>query len=107
MTIRLKDYEKIVQEMIIIGLKEGKLFNRLHFFFDIHQKITNKTRIFMHFVPRNRQKPLSLQAVNKYQQVMNDLIKVNSENQNQAIDRCQQILQDRREALASKAKRRG
>ena len=37
---------------------------------------------------------------------MNDLIKVNSENQNQAIDRCQQILQDRREALASKAKRR-
>lgn len=38
---------------------------------------------------------------------MNDLIKVNSENQNQAIDRCQQILQDRREALVSKAKRRG
>lgn len=38
---------------------------------------------------------------------MNDLIKVNSENQNQAIDRCQQILQDRRGALASKAKRRG
>lgn len=38
---------------------------------------------------------------------MNDLIKVNSENQNEAIDRCQQILQDRREALASKAKRRG
>lgn len=32
MTIRLKDNEKIVQEMIIIGLKEGKLFNRLHFF---------------------------------------------------------------------------
>ena len=31
MTIRLKDYENIVQEMIIIGLKEGKLFNRLHF----------------------------------------------------------------------------
>ena len=61
----------------------------------------------MHFVPRNRQKPLSLQPVNKYQQVMNDLIKVNSENQNQAIDRCQQILQDRREALAAKAKRRG
>ena len=28
----LKDYENIVQEMIIIGLKEGKLFNRLHFF---------------------------------------------------------------------------
>lgn len=38
---------------------------------------------------------------------MNDLIKVNSENQNQAIDRYQKILQDRREALASKAKRRG
>ena len=38
---------------------------------------------------------------------MNDsLIKVNAENQNQAISRCQQILQDRREALASKAKRR-
>ena len=61
----------------------------------------------MHFVPRNRQKLLSLQPVNKYQQVMNDLIKVNSENQNQAIDRCQQNLQDRREALAAKAKRRG
>ncbi len=39
---------------------------------------------------------------------MNDsLIKVNAENQNQALSRCQQILQDRREALASKAKRRG
>ena len=38
---------------------------------------------------------------------MNDLIKVNSENQNQAIDRCQQLLQARREALAAKAKRRG
>lgn len=38
---------------------------------------------------------------------MNDLIKVNSENLNQAIDRCQKILQDRRKALASKAKRRG
>ena len=39
---------------------------------------------------------------------MNDLIKVNSENQNQnqAIDRCQQILNERREALASKARRR-
>ena len=32
---------------------------------------------------------------------MNDLIKVN-----QALNKCQQILQDRREALASKAKRR-
>ncbi len=39
---------------------------------------------------------------------MNDsLIKVNAENQSQALSRCQQILQDRREALASKAKRRG
>ena len=37
---------------------------------------------------------------------MNDLIKVNSENQNQANDRCQQILNERREALASKARRR-
>ncbi len=38
---------------------------------------------------------------------MNDsLIKVNAENQTQALNRCQQILQDRREALASKAKRR-
>lgn len=37
---------------------------------------------------------------------MNDLIKVNSENQNQAIDRCQQILNERCEALASKARRR-
>lgn len=37
---------------------------------------------------------------------MNDLTKVNSENQNQAIDRCMQILNERREALASKAKRR-
>ena len=35
---------------------------------------------------------------------MNDLIKVNSENQNQAIDRCMQILNERREALASKDK---
>ena len=39
---------------------------------------------------------------------MNDsLIKVNAENQNQALNRCQKILQDRREALASKAKKRG
>ncbi len=37
---------------------------------------------------------------------MNDLIKVNAENQNQALNRCQQILNDRREALSSKAKRR-
>ena len=38
---------------------------------------------------------------------MNDLIKVNTSNENQALNKCQQILQDRREALASKAKRRG
>ena len=37
---------------------------------------------------------------------MNDLIKVNTSNENQALNKCQQILQDRREALASKAKRR-
>ncbi len=37
---------------------------------------------------------------------MNDsLIKVNAENHSQTLNRCQQILQDRREALASKAKR--
>ena len=106
MTIRLKDNEKIIQYRQNI-VRKGETVQTIARFFDINQKITNKTRIFMHFVPRNRQKPLSLQPVNKYQQVMNDLIKVNSENQNQAIDRCQQILQDRREALASKAKRRG
>lgn len=38
---------------------------------------------------------------------MNDLIKVNSESENSTMNRCQQILQDRREALASKAKRKG
>lgn len=42
----------------------------------------------------------------KIQKVMNDLIKVNTSNENQALNKCQQILQDRREALASKAKRR-
>lgn len=37
---------------------------------------------------------------------MNDsLIKVNAENENRTLNRCQQILQDRREALASKAKK--
>lgn len=36
---------------------------------------------------------------------MNDcLIKVNEESENRALNRCQQILRDRREALASKAK---
>jgi hypothetical protein len=38
---------------------------------------------------------------------MNDcLIKVNEENQTRTLSRCQQILRDRREALASKAKNR-
>ncbi len=38
---------------------------------------------------------------------MNDcLVKVNEEHQAQAMDRCRQILRDRREALASKAKGR-
>lgn len=45
-------------------------------------------------------------ALIKIQKVMNDLIKVNTSNENQALNKCQQILQDRREALASKAKRR-
>lgn len=34
------------------------------------------------------------------------LIKVNAEVENQASNRCQQILKDRREALASKARKR-
>lgn len=33
-------------------------------------------------------------------------MKVNEENKSQALSRCQQILHDRREALASKAKGR-
>jgi PII-like signaling protein len=53
MTIRLKDNEKIVQEIPIIILGGGTVQTIAHFF-DINQKITNKTRIFMHFVPRNR-----------------------------------------------------
>ena len=105
MTIRLKDNEKIVQEMINYRSKGGETVQTIALFFDINQKITNKTRIFMHFVPRNRQKPLSLQAVNKYQQVMNDLIKVNTMSENMALNKCQEILNDRREALASKAKK--
>ena len=32
----------------------GKTVQTIAHFFDINQKITNKTRIFMHFVPRNR-----------------------------------------------------
>lgn len=53
MTIRLKDNEKIVQEIPNIILK-GETVQTIARFFDINQKITNKTRIFMHFVPRNR-----------------------------------------------------
>ena len=37
---------------------------------------------------------------------MNDLIKVNTSNENQALNKCQKILQDRRAPLDSKAKRR-
>ena len=76
------------------------------FFFDINQKRTKNRHILSKSVTENEQNILSLQRLNKSQQVMNDLIKVNSENQNQAIDRCQQILNERREALASKARRR-
>ena len=55
MTIRLKDNEKIVQEIPNNILKGGgETVQTIAHFFDINQKITNKTRIFMHFVPRNR-----------------------------------------------------
>ena len=37
-----------------ISLERGKMVQTIARFFDINQKITNKTRIFMHFVPRNR-----------------------------------------------------
>lgn len=33
---------------------KGEIVQTIARFFDINQKITNKTRIFMHFVPRNR-----------------------------------------------------
>lgn len=48
--------KKIVQEIpiIILGGGRGKTVQTIAHFFDINQKITNKTRIFMHFVPRNR-----------------------------------------------------
>ena len=36
---------------------------------------------------------------------MNDLIKVNTMGENMALNKCQEILNDRREALASKAKK--
>lgn len=45
--------KKIVQEIPIIILW-GETVQTIAHFFDINQKITNKTRIFMHFVPRNR-----------------------------------------------------
>lgn len=45
--------KKIVQEIPIIILGGGTVQTIAHFF-DIHQKIANKTRIFLHFVPRNR-----------------------------------------------------
>ncbi len=37
---------------------------------------------------------------------MNDLIKVNTMSENMALNKCQEILNDRREALASKAKKK-
>ena len=37
-----------------ISLERGETVQTIARFFDINQKITNKTRIFMHFVPRNR-----------------------------------------------------
>lgn len=46
--------KKIVQEIPIIILGGGETVQTIAHFFDINQKITNKTRIFMHFVPRNR-----------------------------------------------------
>ena len=36
---------------------------------------------------------------------MNDLIKVNTMSENMALNKCQDILNDRREALASKAEK--
>jgi hypothetical protein len=36
---------------------------------------------------------------------MNDLIKVNTMSENMALNKCREILNDRREALASKAKK--
>ena len=44
-------------------------------------------------------------TVNKPKTVMNDLIKVNTMSENMALNKCQEILNDRREALASKAKK--
>ena len=73
-------------------------------FFDINQKKSKIRYILSKSEPKNEQNILSLQRLKNHN--MNDLIKVNSENQNQAIDRCQQILNERREALASKARRR-
>ena len=53
MTIRLKDNEKNRSGNTNYHSKGGTVQTIAHFF-DINQKITNKTRIFMHFVPRNR-----------------------------------------------------
>jgi hypothetical protein len=38
----------------VLGRAGGGTVQTIAHFFDINQKITNKTRIFMHFVPRNR-----------------------------------------------------
>lgn len=46
--------KKIVQEIPIIILKGENVVQTFALFFDIHQKIANKTRIFLHFVPKNR-----------------------------------------------------
>lgn len=48
-----KDNEKIIQYRQNI-VRKGENSSNDCTFFDINQKITNKTRIFMHFVPRNR-----------------------------------------------------
>ena len=54
MTIHLKDNEKNRSGNDNYRSKGGETVQSFALFFDIHQKITNKTRIFMHFVPRNR-----------------------------------------------------
>ena len=46
--------KKIVQEMTNYHSKGGKTVQTFALFFDIHQKIANKTRISLHFVPKNR-----------------------------------------------------
>lgn len=54
MTIRLKDNEKNHSGNTNYHSRGGGTVQTIAHFFDINQKITNKTRIFMHFVPRNR-----------------------------------------------------